>query len=199
MKAHLYIEGGGPSKWDKIGCREGFRKLLQKAGFSDRPPALTACGGREAAFDRFKTAHKTAKGAYVAMLVDSEDPIANVEKTWEHLKTRPDDNWDRPIGASDDQVLLMTTCMESWIVADRATLKGHYGQHLQETALPPLHNLENRDRHDVQDKLGHATRNCSNAYAKGKRSFEILGILDPKALENLLSFARMVRILKEKL
>ena len=41
VKAHLYIEGGGPSKWDKIGCREGFRKLLQKSGFSDHPPGVT--------------------------------------------------------------------------------------------------------------------------------------------------------------
>ena len=133
------------------------------------------------------------------MLVDSEDPIANVEKVWEHLKKRPDDDWARPDGASDDQVLLMTTCMESWIVADRATLKAHYQQHLQESALPPLHNLENRDRHDVQDKLAHATRHCTNAYAKGKRSFEVLALLDRKALEKLSSFARMVRILKEKL
>ena len=197
MKAHLYIEGGGPSKWDKIGCREGFRKMLQKAGFSDRPPALTACGGRGAAFDRFKTAHKTTKGAYVAMLVDSEDPIANPEATWDHLKKR--DNWAKPKGAKDDQVLLMTTCMETWIVADLKTLQTHYGAKLQANALPPRHNLENRHRHDVQDQLAHATRNCSNAYAKGKRSFEILGILNPTALEMLPSFARMVRILKERL
>ena len=197
MKAHLYIEGGGPSKWDKIGCREGFRKLLQKSGFSDHPPGLTACGGRGATFDRFQTAHKISKGSFVAMLVDSEDPIVNVEKTWEHLKKS--DNWDKPTGATDDQVLLMTTCMETWIVADPDTLDSHYGAKLQKNSLPPLHNLENRHRHEVQDKLAHATRNCSNAYAKGKRSFEILGILDPTAFENLPSFARMVRILNERL
>ena len=89
--------------------------------------------------------------------------------------------------------------METWIVADRATLKSHYVKNFQESALPPLDNLENRHRHDVQDKLSHATRDCSNAYAKGKRSFEVLAILDFEPLMKLPSFARMVRILKEKL
>ena len=198
MKAHLYIEGGGPSKWDKIGCREGFSKLLAREGFAGRMPKLTASGGRQSAFDSFKTKHsQAASEEYVAMLIDSEDPMVNPEQTWDHLKKR--DNWDKPAGASDDQVLLMTTCVETWIVADLKTLQTHYGAKLQETALSPLHKLEDRHRHDVQDKLAHATRNCSNAYAKGKRSFEILGILDPTALEMLPSFARMVRILKEKL
>lgn len=70
---------------------------------------------------------------------------------------------------------------------------------MQENALPPLHNLESRHRHDVQDKLSHATRNCKNAYAKGKRSFEVLATLSPEALSALPSFARTIRILKEKL
>jgi len=54
------------------------------------------------------------------MLVVSEDPIADEEEPWQHLRQSPDDNWDPPTGATDNQVLLMTTCMETWIVADRA-------------------------------------------------------------------------------
>ena len=199
MNAHLYVEGCGGSKDDQIGCREAFHKLLRNAGVANLP-RITPCGGRQATFDRFQTAHKISpKGSYIAMLVDSEDPIANVERIWEHLKQRPDDNWDKPTGANDDQVLLMTTCMETWIVADLDTLKSHYGAKLQKSALPSLHNLENRQRHDVQDKLAHATRNCTNAYAKGKRSFEVLARLNPAALSELPSFARMVRIPKEEL
>ena len=133
------------------------------------------------------------------MWVDSEDPVADVEKTWAHLKARPDDNWDRPKGATDDQVLLMTTCMETLIVADRAALREHYKSNLQESALPPLENLEQRHRHDVQEKLLHATRDCSNQYTKGKRSFEILGKLNPDKLEQLPSFKRARRILDANL
>jgi hypothetical protein len=199
VSAHLYIEGG-ESKEDQIRCREGFRKLIGKLGFAagKKMPRLSACGGRNAAFDDFKTAHGSSKeGDFIAMLIDSEDPVADGEKTWEHLKTR--DNWDRPAGADDEQVLLMTTCMETWIVADRDALQAHYGHKLQENALPPLIDLENRNRKEVHDKLTQATRDCSNAYAKGKRSFEVVGVLNPTALSSLPAFARMARVLKTKL
>ena len=211
MSAHLYIEGA-ESKEDQIRCREGFRKLLEKIvgeievrgelkdkPFAGRMPRLTACGGRNSVFDDFKTAHKNAKvGHFVAMLIDSEDPVADEKKTWAHLKTR--DNWDKPNGATDEQVLFMRTCMETWIVADRATLRKHYGHMLQENALPPTNDLEDRQRSDVHDKLARATQVCSNAYRKGKRSFVVVGELNPTALEPLLpSFVRAKRILNEKL
>jgi len=197
VSAHLYIEGG-ESKDDQIRCREGFRKLFEKAGFTKRMPRLTASGGRQNAFEDFHTAHAMAhRGHFVAMLIDSEGPTADAEKTWHHLKTR--DNWTQPASTTDDQVLFITTCMETWIVADRAALKRHYGSNLQENALPPMFNLEKRDRHQVHGELAHATRNCSNCYAKGKRSFKVLEMLDPAALSSLTSFARTVRILDQKL
>lgn len=198
MSAHLYVEGG-ESKEDQIRCREGFRKLFEKAGFSGRMPRLSACGGRGSVFDDFKTAYALRKvGDYIAMLVDSEDPVEDPEQSWEHLNHR--DQWDKPVGASDEQVLFMTTCMETWIVTDRRALQEHYGHRLQENALPSLANLESRNRHEVYDKLVHASRNCSNAYSKGKRSFELLAKLDPAVLkQHLPSFVRVDRILKAKL
>src|SRR5208282_6871148 len=115
-----------------------------------------------------------------------------------HLQDR--DHWSRPNGATEEQVLLMTTCMETWIVADRATLAGHYGSDLQESALPALHNLEGRTRDIIHNALAQATRNCSNAYIKGKRSFEVLGRLDPETLsKHLPSFVRVCRILDASL
>jgi hypothetical protein len=110
------------------------------------------------------------------------------------------DQWDKPTEAEDQHVLFMTTCMETWIVADRAALRTHYGHKLQENALPPLRNLEVRNRHDVHDNLVDASRNCSNAYSKGKRSFEVLAKLDPAILkQHLPSFVRIDRILKATL
>lgn len=204
MSAILYLEGGGDSKELHVRCREGFRKLLEKCGFMQqrRMPRLFASGGRATVFDDFSTAHGNNPGDnYVAMWIDSEDPIEGIEAAWEHLqnvKTVP--QWKRPEGASDDQVLFMTTCMETWIVTDRGALKDHYGNKLQDSALPPLVDLELRSRHDVQKQLIHATRNCSNAYSKGKQSFEILGKLSPTTLDkNLPSFVRIRRILDENL
>ena len=81
----IYLEGGGDDNQVKIRCREGFRKLLAKCGFAGRMPKLVACGGRGAAFDRFKTAHEVA-GEYVALLIDSEDPMTDIEAAWKHLR-----------------------------------------------------------------------------------------------------------------
>jgi Domain of unknown function (DUF4276) len=202
VSAKLFVEGaaaGPDSKLLQSRCREGFRKLLEKSGFTRRMPHIVACGSRGATFSDFCTAHSNAaSGAFVAMLIDSEDPVADVEDTWTHLQAR--DGWARPAGATDEQVLMMTTCMETWIVSDRPTLRSHYGAQLQESALPPLQDMESRRRHTVQDALQHATRSCKNAYQKGKRSFEILGKLTPVELRpHLPSFSRCERILGQKL
>jgi hypothetical protein len=204
VSATVYLEGGarGPdSKELQIRCREGFRKLLEKCGYKEekRMPRLIACGSRHNAFEDFTIGHAGKEaGDYVGLWIDSEDPLADLEATWEHLRRR--DNWTQPAVATNDQVLFMTTCMETLFASDRAALAEHYGTKLQVSALPPLVDLENRDRHDIQESLVHATRGCTNAYAKGKRSFEILAELTPGTLEtHLPSFGRTRRILNRRL
>ena len=201
MSVKIFIEGGtsGPnSKYLQIQCRQGFHKLFEKCGFADRP-SLRACGSRNDAYGVFKQscAYATAHD-FVGLLVDSEEPMADIDRTWDHLRQR--DGWIKPDGGCDEQVLLMTTCMEAWIVAGRPTLLMYYGQYLQENALPPLVEMESRHRHDIQEKLDHATRKCKNAYKKGRRSFDVLGKLQPAELrEHLPSFARCERVLRDKL
>lgn len=195
----IYLEGGGDSKELHTRCREGFRKLLEKCGFKGKMPRLIACGGRSAAFSDFKFANRNRSPEdFIAMIIDSEDPLVDLESTWNHLVNR--DKWEIPEDASDEQVLFMTTCMETWIITDHETLSTHYGKQLQDSALPPLVDMENRSRQDIQDQLAHATRNCSKAYDKGKRSFEILSKLNPEVLKRYLpSFIRDLEILNEKL
>lgn len=203
MNAIIYLEGAsrGPDSSElKRRCREAFSKLLDRMGFKGRKPRLFASGGRNSVLDDFSTALRTSRGGYVAMWIDSEEPMQNIEAAWKHLaEVTTVDKWDQPAGAEDDQVLYMTTCMETWIMADRQTLRTHYGQHLNEGALPPTNDLERRTRHDVQDRLVQATQNCKNAYAKGKRSFEVLEQIKPEALADLPSFVRVKRILQKKL
>lgn len=196
----IFIEGGatGPdSKYLQLRCRDAFRKLISKLDLK-RQPSLKVCGGRGNAFKLFKTGHNSSEhGTFVSLLIDSEDTVGDIEKTWRHLKAR--DGWSKPFDATDEQVLLMTTCMESWIVTDRPALRAHYGANLRENALPPLQEIEIRDRHDLQDSLARATQGCKNLYEKGKRSFEILAKLDPERLSpHLPSFVRVVRILRAK-
>lgn len=198
MSGHLYLEGSASSKEAQIRCREGFRKLLEKMGLRGRMPRLVACGGRGDAWSDFRIALTERSGEFLALLIDSEGPVDNVEAPWQHLAKQ--DGWQRPANVQDEQVLLMTTCMETWIVADRPALKKFFGQHLQEKALPPLTRLEEKRPDEIQDALGHATRQCASPYAKGKRSFEILAQVEPTTLEkHLPSFGRAKRILGEKL
>jgi hypothetical protein len=200
VSASIFIEGGGNSNGLHIQCRRAFRLLLEACGLKGRMPRLWACGGREATYGDFQNAHSNARtGDYVGMLVDSEDPVHDINKTWEHLERR--DGWKRPDGADEKQVLLMTTCMETWIAADRKALQAHYGSCLQVSALPALHNIESCPRYNIQNALVHASRNCKNRYKKGKRSFELLAKLTPGKLDtNILpSFQRMKKILDENL
>ena len=75
VKAHIYLEGGGGRDLHAR-CREGFNKLLKKCGFEWRMPKLTASGDRDSVYEDFKPAHADAsRQTYIAMLVDSEDPV----------------------------------------------------------------------------------------------------------------------------
>ena len=199
VKATLYLEGGGDSKELKVRCRQAFSKLIEKSGFKGKMPKIVACGGRNSAFDSFKIAHgaDVQRKAYVALFVDSEDPIEDIEKPWEHLKAR--DNWDQPEGADDEQVLLMVTSMETWIAADREAIKAKLSYCWRENSLPSLVDLESKGRQVIFDSLVNTTRDCGKRkYAKGKISFDMLERVNSETLkQHLPSFVRVVRILKK--
>ncbi|MDX2043855.1 MAG: DUF4276 family protein [Acidobacteriota bacterium] len=205
VKVTIYVEGGGNSKELQTRCREGFRKLIEKTKVA-RNPAIVACGSREQTFKRFKTAASVADGELPLLLVDSEDPVKvtdeNPDSTeaWNHLKAR--DKWERPAGVANDQAQLMTTCMETWIMADQQALSVFFSQHLKTSALLPEQNLEARTRDEVQDKLVWATRDCGKdrSYAKGKRSFKALEHLNPETLKkHLPHFRRFISTLERHL
>ena len=93
----LYVEGGGDSGALRSRCREGFRTFLEKAGFRGCMPRIVACGGRQSAFDMFRTAcesHRTA-----VLLIDSEDCVEGTS-SWEHLARRPGDGFVAPKNAA---------------------------------------------------------------------------------------------------
>lgn len=158
-------------------------------------PRVRALGSREAAFDRFKTALSNPMNSdHPLMLIDSEDPVTNIERTWHHL--RQSDGWLKPEDATDDQVLFMTTSMETWIAADRDALRKRFARGFNDRPLPDLNGIENRNRNEVFNALRRAT---NNGYAKGRVSFELLGALNPDTLQQLPNFRRTRRILNEKL
>ena len=200
VRAEIYAEGGGPpGRVTNIRCREGFTKLIERCGVDSGKFDVIACGGRGDAWNDFQDAHAEADEAcYVALLIDSETPLADIEEAWKHLEFG--DGWQKPPDAQDDQVLFMTTCMETWIVADRKTLLEHFGENLDASALPELDNLEERRRGYLNDRLESATLLCPDPFNKGRNSFQVLGKIDPNVLEeHLPSFRRVRRILRDKL
>ncbi len=209
MSVTVYAEGGGDRAQLKAQCRKGFQKLLDKAGFGGRLPRVVACGSRNDAFRDFRIAlrkrieHK--EDEYPVLLVDSEDPVAGADRSdanpsgaWRHLERR--DRWTRPSDAADDQAQLMVTTMETWLLADRRTLIAYFPA-MNANALPPDGDLESRRKEDVSDTLRNATRSSSKGrYHKGHHSFDLLGEVQPKELEDRLPhFRRFVEMLDARL
>lgn len=205
MTIKIYVEGGGDSKSLHSQCRHGFKDLLENCGFRDRMPKVVACGGRGKAFDMFETSLREGDGStYPILLVDSEEIVSgsnynpNSTIAWDHLLKS--DKLARPTGATNVQAQLMTTCMETWIMADHSAIISFFGPKTIKNALLPTHNLETRDRHQVLDILVHATANCGRdkSYDKGRRSFGILSLLNPQSLQTTLPhFCRFTESLNQ--
>jgi len=206
VRVSIYVEGGGDGKDLHSRCREGFTKLIEKAGFRGRMPRIHACGGRQNAFDTFRIAVANRQDFYPILLVDSEDPVDPQNEfsdcsagAWNHLQSR--DGWLRPHGSDDDQAQMMVTRMETWIMSDRKALRKVFGAKLQISALLPENGLELRSRSDVQLALENATRTCDRdkAYRKGRRSFQVLAELNPGTLMSLPHFRRLIEALNSRL
>ncbi len=194
VKVKLLVEGGGDGKRKSVNreCRKGFRLFLEKAGMG-RMPDITACGGRQKAYDKFVHEHGD-DNALVVLLVDAEGPVTS-SGPWEHLKSR--DNWNRPAGALDEQCHLMTQVMESWFLADLQTLRDYYGPAFQESGLPKYLNVEDAPKQDVINGLADATRRTpKRAYDKGKHSFEILAKLSPSQVQQQQQAPRAKRFIE---
>lgn len=200
MSVTVYVEGGGRRAELNKQCRQGFRKLLIKAGFGGRLPRVVPCGSRERAFRSFSNAlHESGRsGEYPILLVDSEDvvadanlPGANSSGAWTHLARRG--GWGRPAGAQDDQAQLMVATMETWLLADRRKFVAYFPG-INRNALPADSDLESRSKEDVAEALRNATQPSSKGrYHKGNKgnhSFELLGEVDPAVLRRRLPHFR---------
>ena len=145
-------------------------------------PRVVRGGGRERTFDLFATAIRNPRpGRVPLLLVDSEAGVADEHSAWQHLHER--DDWARPRDARDDQVFLMVQVMETWLLADRAALGQYFGAPFRESALRQWPALEDVSKQDVLEALARATAACTQPYAKGETSFELLATLDPALVE----------------
>lgn len=189
VNVKLFVEGGGDRNPLKRQCREGFAKFLERAGVEKNRFKVVACGGRDKTFDKFKNEPSQSREMPM-LLVDSEEPVRS-SGSWQHLKARPEDNWDRPPGVADEQCHLMVESMESWFLADRQALNSFYGPGFRANALPANSNIEQIPKEDVLSGLGNATRSTSKGrFSKGRHSFDLLATLNPDKVAGASPFAR---------
>lgn len=183
MSAVVYIEGGGnkDSNLERL-FRRSWTKFFRAAGLEGRMPRVVRGGGRNRTFDLFARAvHNPRPSRIPFLVVDSEEAVAVGHSVWEHLHQR--DDWDRPRGARDDQMFLMVRVMETWLLADRATLAEYFGAPFRENAIPQWPVLEDVSKQDVLRALARATAACTRPYAKGEVSLELLATIDPAHVE----------------
>ena len=181
MSVKIYVEGGGGHNKDlDTQCRRGFSKFFERAGLKDRMPSIVKCGGRHHAFDAFRACQeKAGRDYFPILLVDSEAPLTQADP-WEHVRLRPGDGWERPGGASQDQIHFMVQAMEAWFHADKQALAEYYGQGFRVAALKPRPDIDNIPKADLYDGMKLATKDCQKGeYSKGQHSFQILSLIDP--------------------
>jgi hypothetical protein len=185
----LYIEGGGDSHREDTEFRQAWSLFFGKAGLP-RMPRIIRGGGRERTFDAYHTAVRTGgPDELPLLLVDSEDLVADGATAWAHLQAH--DGWAKPDSAGDEDAYLMITCMETWFVADRETLQKFFPG-LIERHLPQWHDPEKVPKPKIFSALERATGKCPKPYGKGKVSFELLGRIEPGAVEGKCAAARLI-------
>ena len=182
MNIAIYMEGGGNSKNTKSALREGMEVFLAEIKDAYRARnwhwKLVCCGSRDEAHKHFKNARTKGAAGIVVLLVDSEAPVDM--KPISHLTNR--DGWNLQ-GVDSESVHLMVQTMETWIVADRDTLRDYYGQGFHVNALPRHVNLEEVSKPDIAQGLIHATENSQKgAYHKIRHVRQLLQRIDPKTV-----------------
>ncbi len=192
----VYLEGGDHLR-ESFGV---FFTELREAAREGRAGLRLVAGGATPVQDFF-TALRKHPNDHVVLLIDCEGPADDC--TVAKLRTKFRSIWKPPsnVQVDADRVFRMTQIMESWFLADRATLQDYYGRSFQESALPGHANPEQAPKADVLARLKEATRRTrKGAYKKGSHAAEILRRLNPslvqaKAAECERIFKTLTRVL----
>lgn len=187
----IYVEGGGNDKEIKARLRRGLDAFL--AELKDRARGrkihweVVFCGGRAATFRDYRIALRSHPEAFNLLLVDAEGPVT-CKNPWEHLRTRPGDQWQNP-GVDDKQCHLMVQAMEAWLIADREKLAEYYGRDFHDKALPDNRNVEQIDKEALARALSSATRNTKKGeYHKTRHAPDILERIRPAEVRARASY-----------
>jgi hypothetical protein len=182
MRLHFHIEGGrNRDKVHNTNMRLAFNVFFSELAQHEK--SIVQCtlqGSRSQAYRKFCHALKAKPDDYNVLLVDSENPVQKEGACWQHVKHRPEDNWDRPDGANDDQCQLMVQAIEAWFFADPEALTDYYGKDFRKRSLPHRQNVEDIPKDSHIAALEAATRQTQKRlYHKCNHLPDILTKIDP--------------------
>ncbi|HEX6368441.1 MAG TPA: DUF4276 family protein [Longimicrobium sp.] len=176
----IYVEGGG-GKDSKDQLRQAFGQFLTGPRVIAREQGVrwrvVLCGSREQTYQKFRDRLRNQPDAGpVFLLVDADRPVDSTPR--EHLAAG-ETRWDLSF-ATDGQCHLMVEVMESWFLADQATLFAFYGRDFAPGQIPNRTNVEEIPKSHVYASLDRATRNTRKGkYDKADHAPQILKDLDP--------------------
>lgn len=183
MSLTIFVEGGGNSELTLRSYRQGFSTYCGKLSPIGKKPKIVACGSRNQAFDKFKTAVRVSEeGDRCALLVDSEAPVTTGNAV-QHLSQR--DGWVFPPNIDSHRAFLMVQMTESWFLADREAIAEFYDGGFLPNALSQNQNIEAIPKADVESGLKKATRETrkKGEYRKVMHGSELVGLIDPLKVE----------------
>lgn len=174
MRAKIYVEGGGNTRFTAAECRRGFSQFFAKIVPPGCQPKVIPCGGKDDTFADFLTALDGTADDLVLFLVDADAPLA-AGSVWSHLEKQ--NGWRKPQQVGDQHAHVMTQCMEAWLLADHETLSGYFGTDFRNNALPGQANIELIAKSDVLNALQSASRDTKTKgqYHKTRHGFDLLG------------------------
>lgn len=156
--------------------RPGFQSFF--AGLQSASRRITPVPCKANAIADFMDGVKNYPDAVNILLIDSEGPYTpNLLQ-----EVRRHDHWDTALGRQvpDDCLHFMVQVMESWFLADRATLRNYYGPGFAENRLPANRQVEQILKDDVIDGLAAATRDTGKGrYHKTRHAPALLALLNP--------------------
>jgi hypothetical protein len=170
----LFVEGGGPEGTAlSIKLRNGFYQFFEKLAVPKQKITVLPKGGRDAAFEDFKTSLDLGENAF--LLVDSETPFQS-PSVWQHL------TWEKPAKATNDNSFLMVQIMESWFMSNETTLQNYFGDGFKtgQYSQSTCHLIR---KYTLQKALVRATKlSIRGRYTKGLHSPDLLALINPASL-----------------
>ena len=184
----IYVEGGGDGENRSL-FRRGVSGFFRPVRALGRPQHIgfqvVACGGRNEAYEAFVNALRGRPHRHCILLVDSEEPVADMHAPWAHLHDRRLDRWPRPHGATDEQCHLMVICMESWFLADPDSLARHFGSRFDASKLPTADHAESIGKDAINSALEKALQNTpAKKYRKIHDGAKLLAAINPVTVRN---------------